>query len=140
MVKMKKEKSVKRQIRQERYFSEEFKIQKVKEIEQNQIGVTELSRVYNVSKTAIYKWIFKYSLHLKKGVKQVIEMESESRKAKMQQERIAELERIIGQKQLQIEYLRKVIEFSSEELGEDIKKKFDTKSSNGLERRKGTTE
>ena len=137
---MEKEKEVKRQIRQSRYFSEEFKIQKVKEIEQNQIGVTELSRLYNVSPAAIYKWMYKYSVHLKKGVKQVIEMESESKKAKMLQERIAELERIIGQKQLQIDYLDKIIEFSSEELGEDIKKKFDTESSNGLTKTKGTTE
>jgi transposase-like protein len=136
---MGKEKSVKRSMRQHRFFSEEFKIQKVKEIEQNQIGISELSRLYNVSRSAIYKWVFQYSLHLKKGVKQVIEMESESRKTKKLQERLAELERAIGQKQLTIDYLEKVIEFSSEELGEDIKKKFDTGSSDGLMMKKGAS-
>ena len=119
---MGKEKSVKKAMRQHRFFSEEFKIQKVKEIEQNQIGISELSRLYNVSRSAVYKWVFKYSIHLKKGVNQVIEMESESRKTKKLQERLAELERAVGQKQLKIDYLEKVIEFSSEELGEDIKK------------------
>ena len=136
---MGKEKSVKRTMRQHRFFSEEFKIQKVKEIEQNQIGISELSCLYNVSRSAVYKWVFKYSLHLKKGVNQVIEMESESHKTKKLQERLAELERAIGQKQLKIDYLEKVIEFSSEELGEDIKKKFDTESSDGLMKQEGAT-
>jgi transposase len=136
---MDKKKIVKRTIRQHRYFSEDFRIQKVKEIEQNLITVSELSRLYEVSDTAIYNWIYKYSVHLKKGVTQVIEMESESLKTKKQQERIAELERVIGQKQLQIDYLEKVIEFSSEELGKDIKKKFDTESSDGLLKKKGDT-
>lgn len=135
---MKNEK-VKREIRNHRYFSEEFRIQKVKEIEQNQISIGELCKLYNVSSTAIYNWIHKYSVHLKKGVTQVIEMESESRKAKMLQLRLAELERIIGQKQLQIDFLEKVIEFSSKELGVDIKKKFDTGSLNGCEKKMGGT-
>jgi len=134
-----KNQTVKRSIRNNRYFSQEFKVQKVKEIEQNLIGVSELSKLYGVSSTAIYKWIYKYSSNLKKGITQVIEMESESRKAKHLQERLSELERIIGQKQLQIDYLEKVIEFSSEELGLDIKKKFVTESLSGSEEKKGGT-
>lgn len=128
---MKREKETKRQLRAVRYFSEEFRIQKVKEIEQNQISVSELSRLYNVSSAAVYKWVHKYSLHLKKGIIQVIEMESESKKTKLLQERLAELERIVGQKQLQIDYLEKIIELGSEEIGIDIKKKFSTVPSNG---------
>lgn len=132
-----KDQTIKKSLRKQRYFSEDFKIQKVKEIEQNLIRVSELIRLYNVSGTSIYNWIHKYSLHLKKGVNQVIEMESESRKAKLLQERLSELERIIGQKQLQIDYLEKVIEFSSEEMGLDIKKKFATGSLSGSEGKKG---
>ncbi len=121
----------KRQLQNKRYFSEEFRIQKVKEIEQNQIGVSELCKLYSVSSTAVYNWMHKYSVHLKKGVTQVIEMESESRKTKLLQVRLAELERIVGQKQLQIDYLEKIIELGSEEVGIDIKKKFSTGQSNG---------
>lgn len=131
-----KKQTIKKSFRIQRYFSEDFKIQKVKEIEQNLIGISELNKLYNVSRTSIYNWIYKYSLHLKKDLKQVIEMESESRKAKLLQERLSELERIIGQKQLQIDYLEKVIEFSSEEMGLDIKKKFDTGSLSGSEGKK----
>lgn len=133
---MKKE-TVKKQIRTQRYFSEEFRIQKVKEIEQNQIRVSELSKLYGVTRASVYNWIYKYSLHLKKGVNQVIEMESESKKTKLLQFRLAELEQIIGQKQLQIDYLEKIIDLGSEEFGIDIKKKFSTGQSNGSVKTEG---
>jgi hypothetical protein len=54
-------------------------------------------------------------------------MESESTKTKKLLERNAELERFIGQKQLEIEYLQKTIELASEEVGYDLKKKCATK-------------
>lgn len=133
---MKKE-TVKREYRKQRYFSEEFRKQKVKELEQNLIKVSELSKIYSVSRTTIYGWLYKYSLHLKKGVNQVIEMESESRKTKLLQVRLAELERIVGQKQLQIDYLEKILELGSEEVGIDIKKKFSTEQSNGSAKTEG---
>lgn len=131
--------TVKKVIRNHRYFSEDFKKQKVKEIEQNLIGVSELSRVYEVSSSAVYKWIYKYSVHLKKGITQVIEMESESKKTQQLQKKVAEMERIIGQKQLTIDFLEKIIEYSSEELGTDLKKKFDTESLDGSKKTKGNT-
>ena len=129
--------TIKKKLRIQRYFSEDFKIQKVKEIEQNLISISELSRLYQVSATSVYQWIHKYSLHLKKGVTQVIEMESESRKAKLLQVRLSELERIIGQKQLQIDYLEKVIELSSEEIGFDLKKKVAIEPLSGFNETKG---
>jgi hypothetical protein len=44
---------------------------------------------------------------------------------------IAELERKVGQKQLQIDYLEKVIELGSEQVGVDIKKKYASQRSDG---------
>lgn len=131
--------TVKRAMRNHRYFSEDFKIQKVKELEQNLIGVSELCKIYGVSRSAVYKWIYKYSIHLKKGITQVIQMESEFKKTQLLQKKLAELERIIGQKQLTIDFLEKVIEFSSEELGTDIKKKYDTESLGGSKNTKEGT-
>lgn len=127
----KKQTKVKREIRQVRRFSDEFKKGKVKEIEQNISTVAEINRQYQVSRSAIYHWIYKYSLHLKKGVRQVLEKESETLKTKRLKEQVAELERIIGQKQLSIDFLNKMIEIGSKELGVDIKKKFSGKSLNG---------
>ena len=129
---MKKKGIIKKEkLRPRRVFSEEFKRQKVKEIEENQIRVSEICRIYEVSDVAVYKWIYKYSTHLKKGIKQVVEFESESERSKKLQARIAELERIVGQKQMEIDFLEKVIEIGSDELDVDIKKKFSITSSSG---------
>lgn len=107
-----------------RHFSEEFKKTKVKEIVEKRISVSEFCKLYEVSRTSVYKWIYKYS-SLEKGTRQVIEMESEAQKTKELQTKVANLERKLGQKQLTIDYLTKVIEVASEELGYDLKKKHE---------------
>lgn len=61
-------------LRQRRTFSEEFKRQKAKELVNQQISIHELSRLYDVSKMSIYRWIYKYSPHHKKGTTQVVQM------------------------------------------------------------------
>jgi transposase len=79
----------------------------------------------------VYKWLFIYSPLQEKKIKLVVEMESESNKIMLLQQRVAELERIIGQKQLEIDYLDKVLEIGSDEMGFDFKKNFSAKLSNG---------
>lgn len=60
-------------------------------------------------------------------------MESESQKTKLLLHRVSELEQIIGQKQLELDYLNKLLELGSQELGFDVKKNFSALLSNGLE-------
>lgn len=120
-----------RQIRPVRYFSEEFKRRKVQEIEENWSTVSEISRQYRVSTTAVYKWVYKYSQYMKKGVRQVVEAKSDTLMIRRLKERIEELERVVGQKQLHIDYLEKVIDVGSVEMGVDIKKKWASKSCSG---------
>jgi transposase len=110
-----------------RIFSETFKRTKVAEIQQKVITIPQLCELYKVSRTAVYKWIYAYS-DLEPGVKMVVEMESEASKTQQLLERNAELERFIGQKQLEIEYLQKTLELASADLGYDIKKKYDIRS------------
>lgn len=110
-----------------RVFSEEFKRQKVKDIEADRVSIKELSEVYGVSRTAVYKWIYKYSIHYQKGVKQVVQMESEEQKTLQLRQRVAELERIIGQKQLELDFANKLLEVASEDLGYDVKKNIEQK-------------
>lgn len=127
----KKQKPVKNnqsKLRTVRVFSDAFKRQRVKEIDQSLYTVTEVSRLYQVSTKSVYRWLHKYSINHQKGVRQVIEMESEEQKTKALLKRVAELEQVIGQKQLLIDYLEKLIEVGSEELRVDLKKNFDTKS------------
>ncbi len=49
-------------------------------------------------------------------------MESESYKTQQLLQRLSELERAVGQKQLEIDFLNKLFELGSEELGFDLKK------------------
>ncbi|MEX2233147.1 MAG: transposase, partial [Cyclobacteriaceae bacterium] len=109
---MKKNK-LKLEIRANRCFSEEFKKSKVKELVEKQITVTQLSRLYGVTRTAVYKWLYHYSNDYQRKSTLVVQMESESYKTERLQQRVAELERTIGQKQLEIDFLNKLLEIAS---------------------------
>lgn len=120
--KSKKSTNFKLESKYTRFFSEEFKRTKVKEIQSKIFTIREVCELYQVSRTSVYNWLYKYS-NLERGVIMRVEMESETYKTKQLAERNAELERIIGQKQLEIDYLRTTLEIASEELGYDLKKK-----------------
>jgi transposase len=106
-----------------RYFSEDFKKGKVREIERNLSSITDICRTYSVSRTSVYKWIYTYSVMAKKQIKQVVEAKSDTQKIKALENRIKELERIIGQKQLLLEFKDKMIEIAEADYHVDIKKK-----------------
>lgn len=130
---MNKENKSKLKIKIVRNFSEEFKRAKVKELEQKQITIPKLVTLYGICRQTVYNWLYQYSTHYKQGTRLVVELESESKKTERLLQRACELERIIGQKQLEIDFLNKLIEISSDELGLDLKKNFSTKHSNGSE-------
>lgn len=118
-------------MRQMRTFSREFKIQKVAEIESGVTKISEISRQYEVSLSSVRKWLNKYSSKYKKGIKTVVESESDTKKLLAAQKRIAELERLVGQKQVQLEFYNKMIELAEDHYRIDIKKKFESKPSSG---------
>jgi len=126
-------------IRQQRYFSESFKKQKVKELVHKTLSIRDVCELYDVSRSAVYKWIYKYSVHHTKGTNQIVEMESEASKTRALKQRVAELERVIGRKQLTIDYLEKLIDLASEELGYDLKKNSVPPPSNGSDATGETT-
>jgi transposase len=115
----------------QRSFNEEFKKGKVRELEKNMSSVSDICKTYSVSRTSVYNWIYKYSVMAKKQVKQVVEAKSDTQKIKALQERIKELERIIGQKQLLLEFKDKMIEIAEATYNVDIKKKVGSKLSSG---------
>lgn len=120
--------------RQNRRFSEEFKRGKVSEIERGITRVSEIRREYQVSHTAIYKWIEKYSRMRKKQERMVVERMSDTKKIEALKEKVKELERIVGQKQIQIDFFDKMIELAEAEYRVDIKKKYSTPRSDGTGR------
>jgi transposase-like protein len=119
------------EIKQRRSFSEAFKREKVKDLIEKRISIKQLCSLYEVSRSAVYKWLYAYSPHHEQKTILVVQMESEAHKTQMLQQRIAELERVIGQKQLELDFLNKLFEIGSQELGFDIKKNLSTKQSNG---------
>lgn len=123
----------------QRRFSEDFKRKKIKELEKNLTSIPDICKTYSVSRSAVYKWIYKYSLMAKKQVKQVVEAKSDTMKIKALESRIRELERIIGQKQLLLDFNEKMIEIAEETYKVDIKKKLSSRLSSGSTSTEGNT-
>lgn len=117
--------------RRNRYFSDPVKKSTVRKIEQNQMTVREAADELEVTPGSIYNWVYKYSSLYKKGQIQVVESKSNSAKIKALRERIKELEQIVGQKQIQLEFTEKMIEIAEEEFGIEIKKKRGSKPKSG---------
>ena len=114
-----------------RYFSEDFKKKRVRELENNLISIIDICRTYHVSRTSVYRWIYKYSSMAKREEKQVVESKSDTKKIQLLEERIKELERALGQKQMLIDVKDKMIEIAEETYDIDIKKKLASKASSG---------
>jgi transposase-like protein len=112
-----------------RYFSVDFKKKRMQELENNLITVSDICKTYKVSRTSVYRWLYKYSSMAKKQVKQVVEAKSDTKKIQLLEDRIKELERIVGQKQLLIDFQDKMIEIAENTYEVDIKKKLSSKPS-----------
>jgi transposase len=115
------------QDRRLRKFSDSFKRGKVREIEQGKTRIGEICREYEVSDVSVYNWIAKFG-NMKKNKQErlIVETESDTRHLLELKKRIADLERMIGQKQILLDFKDKMIELAEEEYGVDIKKKFST--------------
>ena len=123
-----------RRIKKNRVYSEEFKREIVSLFESGTHSVYQLEKLYGLSNPMIYRWIYKFSTFNEKG-QRVVEMKaSDTQKLKELEQKIKSLEQIVGQKQIQIEYLEKMIDIAKDELNIDIKKNSSTPQSSGLER------
>jgi len=121
----------KKYLRQRRQFSPTLRKEIVGLIESGKLSVAAASREYNVSSTSIYKWIHRYSTYNKKGAVLVVDKDTQSKKIEEMQQRIAELEQAVGHKQMKLDYYKKFIELASDEVGEDLKKKYETGALSG---------
>jgi len=118
-------------ISKQRKFSEEFKKSIVNDFESGKFSVLQLERLHKIKRQIIYKWIYKYSKHNEPG-QRIIEMkDSSTQKLKTLEQKVKDLERTVGQKQIQIDYLERMIDIAKTELGIDIKKNSSTPQSIG---------
>jgi len=118
-------------VKQCRYFSADFKKKRIQELENNLVSISDICKVHKVSRTSVYKWLYKYSNMAKRQERQVVESKSDTKKINYLEERIKELERIVGQKQLLIDFQDKMIEIAEDTYDVDIKKKLGSKLSSG---------
>lgn len=115
--------------RYNRRFSNQLKRKIVSMIVDDKIAMSKVCHQFSVSRTSVYKWIYRYSDRTK-GTRMVMEMDSQDKQLERLLGRVAELERIVGQKQLEIDVLAHTIRCVEEELElSDLKKKYATKSS-----------
>lgn len=122
-----------KKIQRKRVFSEELKRQAVKEYEKGEMTVLELSKFYEVSDKSIYNWIYKYSNFQRSSIRIVEMTKSSTQKIKDLESKIKELERAVGVKQMNIDFLEKMIEIAKDEYDIDIKKNSFTPQSTGSE-------
>ena len=77
--------------------------------------------------TSVQKWVHKYGKEKFNTERLIVESLSDTTRIIAYERKIAELERLIGQKQVMIDFQSKMIDLAEEEYGIDIKKKFDKK-------------
>lgn len=109
-----------------RRFSEAFKREKVSLITSRKMSVADVASSYGVSKTAVYKWVQKFS-GLHKTERIVVEKVSEATKTRELLKHIQKLEVELGRLHLENVLQAAIIDCGSQLLGEDLKKKFDSK-------------
>ena len=111
-----------KQIRKLRIYSDDFKKEIVAIYESGKFSVLQLEKLYGVSNASIYSWIYKFSTFNEKGFRIVEMKESGAKKLKQLEQKVKELEQAVGQKQIKIDYLEKIIEIAKDDLKIDIKK------------------
>ena len=114
-----------------RIFSDKLKRKIVKDIEQGKVNVSGVGREYQVSNVTVYRWLKKFSSHLHPSTTLVIQMDSEQYRSKELEKRVTELEAALGRKQLEIDYLNKLIEIAGEDMGIDLKKNINISALDG---------
>jgi transposase len=66
------------QLRESRYFSEDIKRKVIRDLEKNLHSISDICKTYQVSRTSVYRWLYKYSAMAKKQQKQVVEAKSDT--------------------------------------------------------------
>lgn len=109
--------------RMARTFSDSFKASKVRELELGRTSISEICHEYETSRTTVYRWLRKYSSRKNdKPEKVIVETKSDTRKLLDLKKRVAELEQIIGQKQILIDFQDELIRLAEAHYQIDIKK------------------
>lgn len=115
--------------RRSRSFSEPLRAHIVEKIKKRELSVSQSSRLWGISLTTLYKWL--HQSGVPKNTRQVMELDSEGLRLKQMESRIAELEQALGRKQMELDFVNKMVDLSEEHFKIDIRKKGSTSHSSG---------
>ena len=93
-----------KQIRKQRKFSDDFKRSIVSSFEKGEFSIPQLEKLYGIGNASIYSWVYKYSVFNEKGCRIVEMKDSNQSKLKELTNKVKQLEQMVGQKQMAIEY------------------------------------
>ena len=117
-----------------RRFSEEIKREQVSLIDSGKRSIAQVSRELEVSRRSIYCWLKKYSLTYQSQTRIIVEKKSYQNKVKELEARLKEVEAALGRKQIELEFLEKLVELSEQEHGIEIRKKGYTRPLSGSDK------
>ena len=120
-----------RKLQKRREFSEQIRRKAVKEFRSGTYTAKELADLYHCSQRTIYNWIYKSSPADSPKINVVEMSESTDKKVKDLHDKIAQLERALGQKQIKVDFLEKMIDLAEDEYNLDLKKSSSSKPSSG---------
>ncbi len=109
-------------VRHHRRYSQEFRQARVDDFENGTFSVAQLSRLYHIRISTMYGWISRYSRYPKTSAVIVEVPKSQQEKVKRLESRVAELERLLGRKQIQLDYYEAFVD-ELQASGIDVKKK-----------------
>jgi transposase-like protein len=105
-----------------RRFSEDFRKEQVRIIEAGEMTIGEVSRLYEVKRESVRKWLVKYGT---KPVTQqfVLHTSSDVNRIKDLESQVKQLQELIGRLHVEMVYKNELIELAKETLGPDFEKK-----------------
>ena len=107
-------------------YSEDFRKEKVRQLESGEVRPIDLQKMYGMSYTAIFKWRKKYG-KIPTSESVVLETDSEYEKNAKLRKEITKMERLLGRQQMEIDYYRQLIIEVNAHFEIDIEKKFSSK-------------
>lgn len=109
--------------RRRRRFSENFRKEQVSLIENEKVTIGEVSRMYEVKRSSIRRWLKKYGknplpepiiVQSKEDYNRLNELEKENSK----------LKELLGEQHVKLAYSLKLVEIAKQKLGSDFEKKI----------------
>lgn len=109
-------------LKKRRRYSETFKKARIKDFEDGTFTVAQMSRLYGIRPHVIYRWINKYSVYNQPNAVIVEVPNSQTEKVRLLEKKVAKLERLLGQKQIKLDYYECFLE-ELKSAGIDVEKK-----------------